>query len=57
MEFYSATKKDKILSFSCKWIEIENINLSEVRTRFRRPKGTCSHSFVGYIPSTNIAIL
>jgi hypothetical protein len=30
MEFYSATKKDEILSFTSKWIELENINLSEV---------------------------
>jgi hypothetical protein len=30
MEFYSATKKNKILSFGGKWMELENINLSEV---------------------------
>jgi hypothetical protein len=30
MEFYSATKKKEILSFACKWIELENIILSEV---------------------------
>jgi hypothetical protein len=30
MEFYSATKKDKILSFTNKWMELENIILSEV---------------------------
>jgi hypothetical protein len=30
MEFYSATKKNEILSFSCKWMELENITLSEV---------------------------
>jgi hypothetical protein len=30
MEFYSATKKSKILSFSRKWMELENINLSRV---------------------------
>jgi hypothetical protein len=29
-EFYSATKKNKILSFSGKWMELENIILSEV---------------------------
>jgi hypothetical protein len=30
MEFYSATKKNEILSFSSKWMELENIILSEV---------------------------
>jgi hypothetical protein len=30
MEFYSATKKNEVLSFSSKWMELENIILSEV---------------------------
>jgi hypothetical protein len=30
IEFYSATKKNEILSFASKWIELENITLSEV---------------------------
>jgi hypothetical protein len=30
MKFYSATKKNEILSFSNKWMELENIILSEV---------------------------
>jgi hypothetical protein len=30
MEFYSATEKNEILSFASKWMEPENINLSEV---------------------------
>jgi hypothetical protein len=30
MEFYSATKKKEILSFTSKWMEMENIILSEV---------------------------
>jgi hypothetical protein len=30
MEFYSAMKKNEILSFAGKWIELENIILSEV---------------------------
>jgi hypothetical protein len=30
MEFYSATKKIEILSFASKWIELENMILSEV---------------------------
>jgi hypothetical protein len=30
MEFYSATKKNEILSFGGKWMELENIIFSEV---------------------------
>jgi hypothetical protein len=30
MEFYSATKKNEILLFAGKWMELENIILSEV---------------------------
>jgi hypothetical protein len=30
MEFYSAMKKNEILSFASKWMEMENIILSEV---------------------------
>jgi hypothetical protein len=30
MEFYTATKKNEILSFPSKWMELENIILSEV---------------------------
>jgi hypothetical protein len=31
MEFYSATKKNEILSFASKYMELENIILNEVR--------------------------
>jgi hypothetical protein len=30
MEFYLATKKNDILSFTSKWMELENIILNEV---------------------------
>jgi hypothetical protein len=30
MEFYAAMKKNEILSFASKWMELENIILSEV---------------------------
>jgi hypothetical protein len=30
MEFYSSIKKIEILSFTSKWIELENIILSEI---------------------------
>jgi hypothetical protein len=36
MEFYSDKKKNEILSLAGKWMELENIILSEVR--LRRPK-------------------
>jgi hypothetical protein len=38
MEFYSATKKNQILSFAGKWIELENIILSEV-SQVQKAKG------------------
>jgi hypothetical protein len=31
MEFYSATKKNEILSFTNKWVKLETIILSKVR--------------------------
>jgi hypothetical protein len=30
MEFYSDTKKNKILWFAGKWVELENITLNEI---------------------------
>jgi hypothetical protein len=41
MEFYSAAKKNEILSFAGKWMELENIILSEV-SRAQKAK---SHMF------------
>jgi hypothetical protein len=39
MEFYSAMKKNEMLSFAGKWMELENIILSLARlARLRRPK-------------------
>jgi hypothetical protein len=55
MEFYAATKKNEILSFSGKWVELENIILSKVR--LRRPKIACSPSYVDYRPKTNAVLL
>jgi hypothetical protein len=54
MEFYSATKNE-ILSLVGKWVELENIILSELR--LRRPKGVCSRSCVDYRPKTKATIL
>jgi hypothetical protein len=41
MEFYSPTKKNEILSFTNKWMELENIILSEVS----RAQNTKNHMF------------
>jgi hypothetical protein len=54
VEFYSVTKNE-ILSFASKWMELENITLSKVR--LRRPKITCSSSYVDYRHKTNAVIL
>jgi hypothetical protein len=55
IEFY-LTIKNEILSFESKWMELENIILSEV-SRFRRPKVTSFLSYAEYRPKTNTAIL
>jgi hypothetical protein len=57
MEFYSATKKNEISSLTSKWMELENIILSEVLARLRRPKIVCSPSYADCRPETNPAIL
>jgi hypothetical protein len=41
MEFYSAMKKNEILSFASKWMEMENIILSEVS----QAQNTNNHMF------------
>jgi hypothetical protein len=55
MEFFSATRKNGILLFVSKWMELENIILSEVR--LGRPKVSFSPSHADYRPETNAAIL
>jgi hypothetical protein len=35
IEFYSATEKNEMLSFTGKWIELENIILSEVSQAYK----------------------
>jgi hypothetical protein len=49
-------KKNEILSFAGKWMELENIILSEV-ARLRRPKIVCSPSYVDFRSRANIAML
>jgi hypothetical protein len=40
MAFYSTTKKNEILSFAGKWMELENIILSEV-SQIQKAKAIC----------------
>jgi hypothetical protein len=54
-EFYSATKKNEILSLASKQMELENIILSGVR--LRRPKIVCSPSYANFRPKMNTVIL
>jgi hypothetical protein len=56
MEFYSATKKNGILSLAGKWMEVENIILSEV-SQTQKAKSHSYLSYVEYRPNTNAAML
>jgi hypothetical protein len=44
MEFYLATKKNKILSFADKWMDLENIILRDV-SQVQKAK-SCMFSFI-----------
>jgi hypothetical protein len=44
MEFYSAMTKNEILSFTSKWMEMENIILSEAS----QEKTVCSPSYADF---------
>jgi hypothetical protein len=52
-EFYSSTKKDEILSFLGKWMDLENI----LFIGFRKPKAACFLSYVEYRSDIKAAIL
>jgi hypothetical protein len=54
MEFYSAMKKNEILSFTCKWMELVNIILARL-ARLRRPIIVCSLSYVDFSSRANTA--
>jgi hypothetical protein len=43
------------MSFAGKWMELENIILSEV-SQIGKPKAACFLSYVDYRPNTNAAI-
>jgi hypothetical protein len=55
MEFYSAMKKNEILSFASTWMELENIILSEV-SQAQRTKIVCSPSYVDFRSRANAAM-
>jgi hypothetical protein len=55
MEFYSAVKKNEILSFEGKWMEQENIILSEVR--LRNIESACFCSYVEDRANKNTSII
>jgi hypothetical protein len=62
MEFYLAMKKNEILSFVGKWMELENINLSEV-SQAQKTKSSeisyeivCSPSYVDFRSRANAAM-
>jgi hypothetical protein len=55
MEFYSSMKKNEILSFSSKWMELENIILREV-SQAQKTKIVCSPSYVDFRSRANIAM-
>jgi hypothetical protein len=52
MEFYSAMKKNEILSFTSKWIELENIILSKV-SQAQKTIIVCSPSYVDFRSRAN----
>jgi hypothetical protein len=51
MEFYSATKKNEILSFTSKWMKLENIILNEVSQAQK------ASSYADFRTKTNAPIL
>jgi hypothetical protein len=48
-------KENENLSFAGKWMELDDIILSEV-SRVRKPKAACFPSYVDYRPKTNAVI-
>jgi hypothetical protein len=55
-EFYSAMKKNEILPFASKWMELENIILSKV-SQVQKAKIICFPSYVDFRFKTNAIIL
>jgi hypothetical protein len=55
MEFYSAMKKNEILSLASKWMELDNIILSEV-SQDQKTKNLCSPSYADFRSRANGAM-
>jgi hypothetical protein len=55
MEFYSAMRKNEILSFAGKWMELENIILSEI-SQAQKTKIVCSPSYADSRSRENAAM-
>jgi hypothetical protein len=55
MEFYSATKKNEILSFASKWMELENIIFSKVSHAQKSRNHVFPH-ITGFRPKTVILL-
>jgi hypothetical protein len=56
MDFYSRKKKNEILLFASKWVEVVNIILMKL-ARLRRPKIPCSPSHGDCRPKTTALVL
>jgi hypothetical protein len=57
MEFYSVTRKNEILLFAGKWMELEDIILSEVSQVQKAKSCMVFFSYIEYRPTTNTEIL
>jgi hypothetical protein len=55
MKFYSAMKKNESLLFAGKWMELENIILSEV-SQAQKTKIVCSPSYADFRSRANAAM-
>jgi hypothetical protein len=56
MEFHSAMKKNEILLFAGKWLELENIILVEVSQAQKTKNHICSPSYAELRSRTNAAM-
>jgi hypothetical protein len=52
VEFYSATRKDEILSSTSKWMQVENIILSQAQ---KSKNSLCSSSYAEFRSRANTA--
>jgi hypothetical protein len=57
MEFYSAVKKNEILSFGSKWMELEKNHTERGKPDSEDQKIICSPSYVIFRSRTNTAML